>query len=49
MPLYFTITAGQESDYNEAIRLIKSKKPAHIIADRGYDSDEILNFRGCPR
>lgn len=44
MPLYFTITAGQESDYNEAIRLIKSKKPAHIIADRGYDSDEILDF-----
>ena len=44
MPLYFTITAGQESDYKEAIGLIAKGKNANIIADRGYDSDAIVEY-----
>lgn len=44
MPLDFVITAGQESDYTQAIRLIGRQLPAHIIADRGYDSNEIVDF-----
>ena len=41
LPLDFIITGGEESDYNYALQLLK--QDAHIIADRGYDSDEIVN------
>ncbi len=44
MPLYFTLTAGQESDYKQALTLIKQGKRTNIIADRGYDSDEIVSY-----
>lgn len=44
MPLYFTITAGQDSDYGEAIKLITNGPKANIIGDRGYDSDQIVSY-----
>ena len=44
MPLFFTLTAGQESDYSQAKTLIDYHPSTHIIADRGYDSDEIVSY-----
>jgi len=44
MPLIFKITAGQNDDCSEAIGLIEKSKNANIIADKGYDSDEIVNY-----
>jgi transposase len=41
-PLDFIITAGQESDYNFAIPLLEKYSDCNVIADRGYDSDEIV-------
>ena len=40
-PLDFRITAGQKSDYIMAPALLEGKKTEVVIADKGYDSDEI--------
>lgn len=44
LPLDFIITAGQESDYNFAIPLLEKYSDCNVIADRGYDSDEIVHY-----
>ncbi len=44
LPLDFIITAGQESDYNFAIPLLEKYSDCDVIADRGYDSDEIVHY-----
>jgi transposase len=49
-PLDFIITPGQYHDAPQAIRLIKRFKSQHLLADKGYDSDEIRNLayqNGC--
>ena len=40
-PLDFIITAGQSHDASQAIALISGLKAEVLLADKGYDSDEI--------
>jgi transposase len=42
MPLQFLITGGQVSDYTPAIELLGTHKAEAVIADKGYDSDAIV-------
>ena len=44
MPIRTVITEGTTADCAKAIDLIRDFKPDHVIADRAYDSDEIVNF-----
>jgi transposase len=48
-PLEFIITAGQKHDASQAISIISDLKAEALLADKGYDSDEIriaANNRG---
>lgn len=42
LPLNFLITAGQISDYTPAVELLGEYKAEAVIADKGYDSDKIV-------
>lgn len=42
MPLGFLITGGQISDYTPAVELLGQRKAEAVIADKGYDSDRIV-------
>lgn len=42
MPLQLLITAGQISDYTPAIELLGQRRVEAVIADKGYDSDKIV-------
>ena len=42
MPLDFTITPGQISDYMPAVELLGKREAEAVIADKGYDSDKIV-------
>ncbi len=42
MPLGFIITAGQVADCTQAIALLGDCKAEAIIADKGYDSDALV-------
>ena len=44
LPLKFIVTAGQASDSPQAIPLLSGEKPCYVLADKGYDSDEILQY-----
>lgn len=44
LPVKFILTAGEESDYNQALPLLKDEKPDYVLADKGYDSDEIVTY-----
>jgi transposase len=43
-PLHFIITAGQCHDAPQALPLIESMRGENLLADKGYDSDEIRSF-----
>lgn len=43
-PIRFILTGGQAGDAPQAIPLLTGVKATHVIADKGYDSDEILAF-----
>ena len=43
-PIRFILTPGQAHDAPQAIPLLTGIKATHVIADKGYDSDEILSF-----
>ncbi len=43
-PIRFILTAGQAHDAPQAIPLVTGIKATHVIADKGYDSDQILAF-----
>jgi transposase len=43
-PLRFLLTRGQDSDFLSAIPLLSHLPFLHAIADKGYDSNEIVNF-----
>ena len=43
MPVRIIITKGTESDYKQAENLIEGINAEHLLADRGYDSDAIVN------
>ena len=42
MPLQFLVTAGQISDYTPAVELLGMHQAEAVIADKGYDSDGIV-------
>lgn len=41
-PISFSLTAGQVSDYKEALSLIDGFKTSAILADKGYDADYVI-------
>jgi transposase len=41
-PLRLLLTAGQRHDSPQAARLIENFEPLALIADKGYDSDELI-------
>ena len=43
-PLRFELTAGQRHDITEAEALIVELQAEHVIGDKGYDSDEFVQF-----
>lgn len=43
MPLKVLITKGSRADSKKAIELIDEFEMEHLLADRGYDTNEILN------
>jgi len=43
LPVKFILTGGESSDFNQALPLLKDENPVYVLADRGYDSDEIVN------
>jgi len=38
----FTVSAGQVNDCTQAIALLGERKVSHVLADKGYDADAIL-------
>ena len=44
LPVKFIVTAGEVSDFKQALPLLRDEKPEYVLADRGYDSDEIIDF-----
>ena len=44
LPLAVSITAGTVADCSEAVSLIENLKSEGLIADRAYDTDEIITF-----
>ena len=43
MPVRIIVTKGTESDYKQAENLIDGIDAEYLLADRGYDSDHIVN------
>lgn len=41
-PLDFLLTAGQVADCTQALRLLGERKAEAVLADKGYDSDAIV-------
>lgn len=41
-PMKFILTGGEESDYKQALALLKGQQAGHVLADRGYDADYIV-------
>ncbi len=39
----FRLTAGQAAEYPEALPLLAGRKAAFVMADRGYDSNQIVD------
>jgi putative transposase len=44
LPLKFILTPGQSSDFKEALPLLKDEKANYVLADKGYDSTEIVDY-----
>ena len=44
MPVRFIITGGPTADCKKAIDLIDGIDASHVFGDRGYDSNEIVDF-----
>lgn len=43
-PLDFVLTAGQKHDVQQAAKLLKGRRCDYVIADKGYDSDTLLEL-----
>lgn len=41
-PLRFVLTGGQINDCTQADRLLEGAETGHVIADKGYDTDGVL-------
>lgn len=48
-PIRFILTAGQCSDYTQAIALIEGLELKKLLADRGYDADYIVDYVGLDK
>ena len=44
VPLRFILTGGQDGDAPQAAPLLAGISPTHVIADKGYDTDGVLQF-----
>ena len=44
MPIRVFITEGTRADCKEAIRLIENIPAEYLLADRGYDTKEVIEF-----
>lgn len=42
-PTKFILTGGNESDYNQALPLIEDQQADFVLADKGYDSQAIVD------
>jgi len=42
LPVAFRVTAGQTAEYAQAISLLEGREAEAVIADKGYDSSEIV-------
>jgi len=46
LPVYFELSQGQVNDIVHAKSLVEnSPKAKHVVADKGYDSDMLLQTR----
>lgn len=43
LPVDFLVTAGQVNDCTQAVELLGERKAVWVLADKGYDSQAILN------
>ena len=43
LPLCFVLTGGQANDCTQALPLLGDRRPIAVLADKGYDTDPILN------
>ena len=44
LPVKFIVTAGEVSDFKQAVPLLRNEQAEYVIADRGYDSDDIVEY-----
>jgi transposase len=44
LPVKFILTPGEASDFTQALPLLKDENPDYVLADRGYDSDAIVDY-----
>ncbi len=42
-PVRIILTGGERNDCTQAVSLIKGRACRYVIADKGYDTEEILN------
>jgi transposase len=42
-PVRFTLTAGERSDYTEALNLLEGLQAGAVLADKGYDADYVID------
>jgi transposase len=42
LPVEIRLTPGQQADVTQAEALLKGYSPAAVIADKGYDSDQLV-------
>ncbi len=43
-PLKFIITGGEVADCTQALPLLEHHNAAYVLADKGYDSNEIIDY-----
>jgi len=43
LPVELQLTPGQQSDFTQAEALLERYQPAVVIADKGYDSDALID------
>ena len=43
LPVKFILTGGEVSDFTQAIPLLNNEKADYVLADRGYDSNDIVD------
>ena len=44
LPIKFILTSGECSDFEQAIPLLIGENADYVLADKGYDSNNIINY-----